>query len=418
MSTRSGGVGLAILFVVYALNYLDRTLIYILFKPIKAELALGDFELALLGSTAFVLFYTTLGVPFGRLADRVPRLRMIAAGLVTWSIASAATGFASGFFALFACRMLVGVGEATLGPAAFSLLADWFPPQRRATASAVFATGIPIGAGLAMILGGALAETYGWRAVFPALSLPGLLVAVALLFVPEPVRGASDQRSAPSRTSVWTVLRSSKILRWHFFGYALFAVASNALAMWVPSLLAERFARGLGEVGLWVGACAVVGGLVGVLFGGVAADAMQRRWPGGRLLFGAAAAAGTALAWFVLLNAGSVPVAIGACGVAMALGLAWLGPASADVQDLVAPEHRGTAISTYYLVVNAIGFGVGPPLIGAINDAIGAATDPGLLASSLLVCPVAASLGALVLLGGARSRASNGIDGIPAPASG
>lgn len=404
MSTRSGWLGLGVLFTVYALNYLDRSLIYILFTPIKAELHLGDFELALLGSTAFVLFYTTLGIPFGRLADRVSRLRMIAAGLVLWSVASASTGFAGSFLTLLACRVLVGVGEATLGPAAFSLLADWFPPQRRATAAALFATGIPIGAGLAMILGGRLAETYGWRFVFPALSLPGLLVAVGVLMLREPTRGASEARQVANQTSVWAVLRSSKTVRWHFTGYATFAIAANALAMWVPSLLAGRFARGLGEVGLWVGGCAVIGGLIGVTLGGVIADAMQRRWNGGRLLFGAAAAAGTAAAWLVLLNAGSVPVAVGACGVAMALGLAWLGPASADVQDMVAPEHRGTAISAYYLVVNLVGFGVGPPLIGAINDSIGASTDPSLLTLSLLVCPIAASVGALLLLGGARSR--------------
>jgi len=138
---------LALLTIVSLLNYRDRTLSYILFTPIKQEMSFSDFELALLGTTSFVIFFTALGVPFGRLADRSSRKNMIAAGLAVWSLFSGLTGFANGFWSLFFCRVMVGVGEATLGPAALSLLSDYFPPRMRASVQSVYASGITIGAG-------------------------------------------------------------------------------------------------------------------------------------------------------------------------------------------------------------------------------------------------------------------------------
>jgi MFS family permease len=143
-----------VLTVVYVLNFLDRVLVYILFPPIKAELRLTDLQLALLGTTSFVIFYTLLGIPFGRMADRVKRKWLIAAGLAVWSLFSGLTGFAGSFWSLFFCRVMVGVGEATLGPAALSLLSDYFPPRMRATVQSVYSSGIAVGGGLAFFLGG------------------------------------------------------------------------------------------------------------------------------------------------------------------------------------------------------------------------------------------------------------------------
>jgi len=145
---------LSVLTAIYVLNFLDRSLIYILFTPIKAEMAFSDLELALLGTTSFVIFYTLLGVPFGRLADRVSRTKLIAGGLAVWSLFSGLTGFAHGFWPLFLCRVMVGVGEATLGPAALSLLSDFFPPRMRATVQGIYSSGIAVGGGLAFFLGG------------------------------------------------------------------------------------------------------------------------------------------------------------------------------------------------------------------------------------------------------------------------
>jgi len=134
----SSWYALGLLTLVYVFNYLDRTIIYILLPLIKKEMAFSDLQLALLGSMSFVIFFTVLGIPFGRLADRVVRKSMIAVGLAVWSLFSGLTGFANGFWTLLICRMMVGVGEATLGPAALSLLSDYFPPRVRATVQAVY----------------------------------------------------------------------------------------------------------------------------------------------------------------------------------------------------------------------------------------------------------------------------------------
>ena len=162
---------LALLMVIYVLNFLDRTVIFILFPLIKKEMAFSDTQLALLGTTSFVIFYTILGIPFGRIADRGSRTRIIAIGVIVWSIFSGLTAFANDFWTLFACRVGVGVGEATLGPAAISLLSDYFPPLRRATVTSIYSMGIAIGAGLAALLGGWLSQ-FGWRYAFMMIGFP------------------------------------------------------------------------------------------------------------------------------------------------------------------------------------------------------------------------------------------------------
>src|SRR5512132_3948114 len=188
---------LVVLTLVYVLNFLDRTLIYILFTPIKKEMVFSDLQLALLGSTSFVIFYTLLGIPFGRLADRVVRKNMIAGGLAVWSLFSGLTGFAKGFWAMFFCRLMVGVGEATLGPAALSLLSDYFPPRRRATVQAIYSSGIAIGAGLAFFLGGWVGQRFGWRWAFYLLGFPGVFVAVLVFLLTEKPRGQTETTTVP-----------------------------------------------------------------------------------------------------------------------------------------------------------------------------------------------------------------------------
>src|SRR3954465_1567795 len=183
---------LGVLTSVYVLNFLDRVLVYILFPPIKAELKLTDLQLALLGTTSFVIFYTLLGIPFGRMADRVKRKWLIASGLAVWSLFSGLTGFAGSFWTLFLCRVMVGVGEATLGPAALSLLSDYFPPRMRATVQSVYSSGIAIGGGLAFFLGGLLGQHYGWRWAFYLLGFPGLALALLVFLLKEQPRGRTE----------------------------------------------------------------------------------------------------------------------------------------------------------------------------------------------------------------------------------
>jgi MFS family permease len=226
---------LLLLTIVSLLNYLDRTLIYILFTPIKQEMFFSDFELALLGTTSFVIFFTVLGVPFGRLADRGSRKNMIAAGLAVWSLFSGLTGFANGFWSLFFCRLMVGVGEATLGPAALSLLSDYFPPQKRASVQSIYASGITIGGGLAFFLGGSIGMRYGWRTAFYFLGFPG--AASSLLAIP-----------------FWIILLFSNGVPWLLFANAILLALS---LMWIAPSMADvhemtgPYLRGLG-IGVFV----------------------------------------------------------------------------------------------------------------------------------------------------------------------
>ncbi|HUF10400.1 MAG TPA: MFS transporter, partial [Rhodothermales bacterium] len=220
---------LALLTIVYVLNFLDRTLIYILFTPIKQEMSFSDLQLALLGTTSFVIFYTLLGIPFGRLADRVSRKNMIAAGLAVWSLFSGLTGFADSFWTIFGCRVMVGVGEATLGPAALSLLSDYFPPRMRATVQSIYSSGIAIGGGMAFFLGGWIAQDFGWRWAFYLLGFPGLIFAVMVYFLREERRGRTESLVNAPPSADWRLLFRSVPLRYLYAGYALFALAANNL---------------------------------------------------------------------------------------------------------------------------------------------------------------------------------------------
>ncbi len=393
---------LLVLCLVYLLNFLDRTLIYVLFPLIKAELHFSDLELALLGSTSFVLFYTALGVPFGRLADRVSRRTMIAAGLFTWSVFSGLTAFADSFWGLFACRLMVGVGEATLGPAAMSLLSDLFPASRRATVQSVYSAGIPLGAAAAFFLGSHIGAEWGWRAAFQLLGFPGVAFAAVVMALPDPARGATET-AAPAATALVPLHRDGAFLRL-ISAYAVFAVAANSLSIWVPSLLGRARGVPLETLGNLGGFAMLVGGGLGTLFGGSLADTARRRHPGGRLFFTAGLAAVCVPLWGILLYSSSLVVLVPVYTLLAGFGLAWLGPAAADVHDRAGPSRRGLAIAVYFLVVNLVGYGAAPPVIGWISDRLGAAADPSRLATALLVAPLCCAAASLLLYREGRRR--------------
>ena len=254
---------LGVLTIVYVLNFLDRVLVYILFPPIKAEMKFTDLQLALLGTTSFVIFYTLLGIPFGRMADRVKRKWLIAAGLAAWSLFSGLTGFAGGFWTLFLCRVMGGVGEATLGPAALSLLSDYFPPRVRATVQSVYSAGISIGGGLAFFLGGQIgaSQDWGWRWAFYMLGFPGLVMCLFVLSLRETERGQTEGHAAAKYgADDWKVLFRSKALRYHYAGYALFGLASNQLSIWGPTFFNRVHGFGLQLIGNWAGVLSVAAG--------------------------------------------------------------------------------------------------------------------------------------------------------------
>jgi MFS family permease len=393
---------LAVLALVYVFNFLDRTLIYILFAPIKKEMALSDLQLAILGATSFVIFYTVLGIPFGRLADRTNRKNLIAGGLALWSLFSGLTGFATGFWGIFFCRVMVGVGEATLGPAALSLIADYFPVRMRATAQAIFSAGIPLGAGLAFFLGGAIGQELGWRWAFWLIGFPGVALAALVFSLREPERGTTEAPRATPPPKGWKTLLASVPLRFHHLGYGLFAGAGYSLSVWLPLFLNRVHGMTLAAIGVFAGVTSIIGGVPGTVFGGWVADRFRARGRGGRMRFGALAALACVPLWLVLIFSPTLGPMLVANFLLLAFALAWLGPAAADVHEIAGPQLRGLAVGIYFFTVNLIGNGLVPPVIGRLNDLFGVAADPMRMRLSLLLCPALSAASAILLWRGSR----------------
>jgi MFS family permease len=400
---------LLLLTLVYVLNFLDRSLIYILFTPIKAEMKFSDLQLALLGTTSFVIFYTLLGIPFGRLADRVTRKYLIAGGLAVWSLFSGLTGFADSFWTLFLCRVMVGVGEATLGPAALSLLSDYFPPRIRATVQGIYSSGVAIGSGAAFFLGGWIGQTHGWRWAFYLLGFPGLVLAAFVFFLREPVRGRTEVSGVLHGRygrEDWKVLFRSVPLRYLYLGYALFGLASNNLGIWVPTFFVRVHGMSLALIGTAAGILSVVVGVPVTILGGYVSDRFRRLGRGGRMAFSSWAALASIPLWLGLLFVDNVTLLVSLNVVLFGLALMWLAPASADLHEIAGPNLRGLGIGIFFSTVNIVAYGIGSPLIGRLNDQLGVTTDPGQMRLALLVCPIACALAALLLWLGSRARES------------
>jgi len=393
---------LGLLTLVYVFNYLDRTIIYILLPLIKKEMAFTDLQLALLGSMSFVIFFTVLGIPFGRLADRAVRKNMIAAGLAVWSVFSGLTGFANGFWSLLICRVMVGVGEATLGPAALSLLSDYFPPRVRATVQAIYSSGIAIGAGLAFFLGGWLGQYYGWRVAFYALGFPGIVIALLVYMLREEPRGTTEVVTTRYTANDWKILFKSIPLRYHYVGYGFFGLAANNLSFWGATFVTRVYKLDLLTIGKWGGLLTLVAGVPGTILGGYFADKFLKFGRGGRMLFGALAALIAVPFWLLFIFSGHLLLLLIANLVLLALSLVWLGPAAADVHDIAGPELRGLGIGVYFFAV-IIAYGLGSLVIGQLNDWLSVSTLPLNMRYSMLLCPLACFIATLSLWRGYRA---------------
>ena len=394
---------LALLTLVYVLNFLDRVIILYLFPLIKTEYKFTDLQLSLLGTTAFVIFYTALGIPFGRYADRGSRAKMIAVGLAVWSLFSGLTGFAWDFWSLFFCRLMVGVGEATLGPAAISLLADYFPPSRRATVTSIYSMGIALGAGFAAFFGGVLGQTYGWRAAFYVLGFPGVLLAVLVFTMREPARSQIPTETEYSSTD-WKKLLSNKTFVLLCLGYALLGLATNNLSIWGATFYSRVHKFDLVTIGAWGGILTLIAGIPATLFGGVIADWFRRRQVGGRMLYGAGLSLISVPFWLLLIFTDNVFLILIANGVLLFAALAWLGAAAADATEIAGVNLRGLAIAVYFFSVNIAAYLIGSNLIGFLNDKFGATENPAMMRYVLLVCPISCLLSAICLFIGSKTR--------------
>ncbi len=364
---------LGVLFVVYAVSLIDRQILAMLLPPIKAELGLRDWQLGFLSGLAFALFYSTAGIPLARLADRGSRRNVIAAGMVIWSAATALCGGARSFVQLALARVLVGAGEAAGSPPSHSLISDLYPPQRRARALAIYTMGANFGIMGGYLLGGWLAESIGWRWTFVVVGVPGIVIAVVVKFtLPEPKRGAIEARvdDTPQPPLGESLRYLFRLRAYRQIGIAtsLYNVASYGFMFWVPTFMERAHGMSLTEIGLWLGPISGIAGATGAFAGGWLADRgalRDERW-----LAWVPAYAGIAATPFILLFL-LVPDAYLAllCYVPVTLLTAmWTGPTYSAVQGLVSLRMRATASAVLLFMLNFIGFGIGPQLVGILSD--------------------------------------------------
>ncbi|MCY7339463.1 MAG: MFS transporter, partial [Sphingomonas bacterium] len=378
-------------------------------EPIKADLKLTDSELGWMGGTAFALFYTALAIPLAMLADRRNRSTIIAVGLAVWSAATAMCGFATNFWQLFVARMSVGVGEAAGVAPAYSLISDLYPPERRARALAIFSLGIPLGGSIGVLFGGLVAASVDWRFAFIAIGLIGLLFAPLFKYVVrDPGHGRAEEgpRSAPA--SLGTVFRTiaSKPSFWLLgFGAGTASLVSYGLAFWIPSFLARSYGLDLVDRSLLFGSILLVGGSLGIWFGGVAGDRLGSANPRGYAMVPAIAFAITLPAYLLAFSSTSLPIASLLFLIPGALGLAWLGPVVTAITKLVPAEMRATAAAMFLFINNLIGLGLGSTVIGVISDLLTARYGDEALRYSAMATTTLYALAALLMLLAARRLA-------------
>lgn len=408
---------LGLLTFVYVMNFLDRQIIYLLFPLMKKEMAFTDTQLAVLGGTSFAIFYTLLGIPFGRLADKTSRTKLIAIGLAIWSLFSGLTGFAEGFWSLFFCRVMVGIGEATLGPAAISLLADYFPPQKRATVSSVYSMGIAVGAGFAALAGGYLSQ-FGWREAFYIVGFPGVIFAVLVFLLREPPRTKTIVSNKENFVSAedWKRLLSNRAFIFLCLGYAFLGLATNNISIWGASFFSRLYNVSLANYGYWAGIFTLAAGIPATLFGGAIADWFRRRRNGGRMFYGMILSLISIPCWLTALFSENFYLIIPAGFILLFAALAWLGAAAADATEIAGANLRGLAVAIYFFAVNIAAYLIGAPLIGKLNDLAGIITDPQtgitqnaeMMRYTLLVCPVSCLFAAMLLYAGSRNLKFDG----------
>ncbi len=366
---------LYVLLLVYILNFLDRQIVGILAQPISKDLGLDDFQIGLMTGTAFALFYTSLGIPIARFADRpsTNRIKLIAACLAVWSAMTALCGATQNFWQMFLTRIGVGIGEAGGTPPAHSLISQLSPPEKRASALGFYQLGPPIGGLIAMVMGGYLADTIGWRWAFVVVGAPGILLALVLVAILRDPRsdgveeGPKELDEVGFREAFASIL-ASRANRLLLVGVAFSTTAIYGMLLWAPIYFQRSHALSASQTGLWFGLANGIGSVLGVWYGGQIGDRLLAR---GKQHLLTAPAVAMALACPLLLAG----LFVADWKVAMWLffpgvALLWINaaPVYSAVQGLVPPGSRATASASILLMQNLFGLGLGSPMIGKLSD--------------------------------------------------
>lgn len=376
------GATMAIMTLALALNFVDRQVINILAEPIRADLGLADWQIGLMSGLAFALLYGVAGIPFARWADRGHRPRIMGFAVLAWSGFTIACSFARSFPQLLLGRVGVGIGEAGLTPAANSLIVDYFPAERRASALSIYYLGVPLGSLAGLALGGLVADAYGWRTAFLVAGIPGLLIAPLLwLGLREPRTHFGKQSSA--QPGPFAALRTI----WSVRTYRLVVVATAcqaAVGYGFGPFLASFFLRNHGDeivglaaradvgvsgfLGIALGLSTGLAGAVGVWLGGFLADRFGRRDIRAYVTIPALASFAALPCYAAIFSMSDGSVALVVLAVPNILGVMWMGPVHSTQQSVSPVEIRGAATALFLLILNVIGVGMGPLLVGALSD--------------------------------------------------
>jgi predicted MFS family arabinose efflux permease len=399
---------LAVLTLVYVSNHVDRQILAILIGPIKEEFDVSDKMIGLLAGPAFALFYTLLGLPIARWADRGSRRSIIALGLTVWSAMTALAGLAQNFTQLALARIGVATGEAAGSPPAHSLISDYFPPETRGRALGLYAGGLHIAGPIGFIAGGWLAHLYDWRTAFLAVGLPGLLLALLVRYtVHEPERGRMDPGRVPPPEQGARAAVRSLFARGSYFhlqiGGTLHALAGYGMGIWIAQFLIRVHGVQMHEAGSYIGALNLGFGSLGVLLGGWLTDRLSPRDARWFLWLPTLQAVIGMPFTLLFLYLDHLGWALAFYSVHWVLNASYNAPIYALMQLLANARTRALAVATHLFIVNLIGLGIGPLLIGWLNDSLRESYGDLAIRYSMTVAAVTNALAAVFYMAGTRT---------------
>ena len=396
------------LLLVYTFNFLDRQILAILAEPVKADLGLTDTQMGALGGLAFALFYSTMAIPIGLLADRRGRAKVIGVSLLIWSTFTALCGVATSYAQMFLFRLGVGVGEAGGVAPSYAILSERFPPERRARALATYSLGIPLGQAAGALFGAMIAAAVDWRAAFIVLGVAGLLAWIPYSRVvrdsdaPAP---AADAAAASSLGEVFGRLSRQPAFWLLAFGAAAGSFCGYGLAFWIPALLQRSFDLTLVQAGQFMGAQMLLTGVAGVYAGGWLGDRIGHGDKAGYARVAAVSYALSAVLLAAAFTSRDLVLLFALLLIPGGLIYVWIGPVTTAVQHLVPPSDRATASACFLLINNGIGLGFGSLAIGRLSDMFTPVYGPDALRYALIAVSMLYFVAAgLMLLAAPRLR--------------
>ena len=366
-------VVLGLLLAVYVLSFVDRQLVSLLAEQIKADLGVSDLQLGLLTGFWFALVYTTFGIPIATLADRFNRVAIVATACLAWSAFTAACGMSATYWQLALARIGVGLGEAGGTPPSVSLMADYFPPEKRTWAMTMFMMATPIGMVIAGLIGGFVAAAYGWRMAFLVAAAPGVLLALCVLVVvKEPIRGRLDgvQNGAERQPGELRALLMDRSFVLLCGSAAATAFVGYGLLAWVPAYLVRSHGMGQAQVGAWLSWAFGFAMAAGILGSGAAVAWRAKHDVAANAYVPAVAALAAAPVMALALFAPTWPIALALFCVPTGLFMVYIAPSMAAVQALAPSTSRSVATAVFMFVLNLVGMGGGPVFVGYLSDTL------------------------------------------------